>query len=159
MSIKKEVGTLNFFNCREIYERWQASSKGKRDVHTKLMKKYADIPQYWFYILLAGTLLVSLCLCIFLKNEVQMPAWALLLAAFIAFVFTLPISIITATTNQVSTHECECVCVCVWILIVCAQIYSAKLSSVIYNSLILYMLSLYLSLTVLLMKFTISSTP
>nr|GMD13706.1 oligopeptide transporter 4-like [Ipomoea batatas] len=38
-------------------------------------------------------------MCIFLKDEVQMPYWGLLLAAAVAFIFTLPISIITATTN------------------------------------------------------------
>ncbi|KAK6130769.1 hypothetical protein DH2020_035480 [Rehmannia glutinosa] len=86
----------------EIYERYRASSKGKKDIHTKLMKKnYKDIPSWWFYILLAVTMVVSLFLCIFLKKEIQMPFWALLFAAVLAFSFTLPISIITATTNQV----------------------------------------------------------
>ncbi|KAI3460082.1 hypothetical protein Pfo_016745 [Paulownia fortunei] len=89
------------FYGREIYERYRASSKAKRDIHTKLMKKnYKDIPSWWFYILLTVTMLVSLALCIFLKKEIQMPFWALLLAAALAFSFTLPISIITATTNQ-----------------------------------------------------------
>ncbi|KAK6116184.1 hypothetical protein DH2020_008453 [Rehmannia glutinosa] len=86
---------------QEIYERYRASSKGKKDIHTKLMKKnYKDIPSWWFYILLAVTMVVSLFLCIFLKKEIQMPFWALLFAAVLAFSFTLPISIITATTNQ-----------------------------------------------------------
>ena len=71
------------------------------DIHTKLMKNYQDIPSWWFYILLSVTLFVALMLCIFLKDEVQMPVWALLAAALLAFIFTLPISIITATTNQV----------------------------------------------------------
>ncbi|KAG9145832.1 hypothetical protein Leryth_026900 [Lithospermum erythrorhizon] len=70
------------------------------DVHTRLMKKYRDIPTWWFYILLVVSILVSLALCIFLKKEIQMPFWALILAAFMAFAFTLPVSIITATTNQ-----------------------------------------------------------
>ena len=65
------------------------------------MKKYEDIPSWWFHLLLTGSVLVSLALCIFLKDEVQMPWWGLIFAAGLAFVFTLPISIITATTNQV----------------------------------------------------------
>lgn len=52
--------------------------------------------------LLVGTIAVSLALCIFLKKEVQMPWWGLIFAAGLAFIFTLPVSIITATTNQVS---------------------------------------------------------
>ncbi|KAG6409056.1 hypothetical protein SASPL_132087 [Salvia splendens] len=72
----------------------------KEDIHTRLMRKYADIPSWWFYALLAVTFTASLMLTIFLNDQVQMPWWALIFACIIAFVFTLPISIITATTNQ-----------------------------------------------------------
>ena len=91
--------------CREIMERYRASSKGKEDIHTKLMKRYKDIPSWWFYLLLVVTLVVSLALCIFLNDQVQMPWWGLLFAAALAFGFTLPISIITATTNQVRDYN------------------------------------------------------
>lgn len=86
---------------REIYERFRASYKGKEDIHTRLMRRYEDIPHWWFYLMLVVTLVVSLVLCTFLKDQVQMPWWGLLFAGAMAFVFTLPISIITATTNQV----------------------------------------------------------
>ncbi|KAL0392190.1 UNVERIFIED_CONTAM: Oligopeptide transporter 4 [Sesamum radiatum] len=99
-TIASTVTHVALFYGREIYDRYKASSKAKRDIHTKLMKNYKDIPSWWFYILLAVTMAVSLVLCIFLKKEIQMPSWALLLAAALAFLFTLPISIITATTNQ-----------------------------------------------------------
>lgn len=89
---------------REIYERYKASNKGKEDIHTRLMKRYKDIPSWWFYFLLTVTLLVSLALCIFMKDQIQMPWWGLIFASILAFVFTLPISIITATTNQVISH-------------------------------------------------------
>ncbi|XP_010244695.1 PREDICTED: oligopeptide transporter 4-like [Nelumbo nucifera] len=88
------------FYGREIYERYRASYMGKEDIHTRLMKKYSDIPGWWFYLMLVVTLIVSLLLCIFLKNQVQMPWWGLLFASVLAFIFTLPISTITATTNQ-----------------------------------------------------------
>ncbi|XP_011074283.1 oligopeptide transporter 4 [Sesamum indicum] len=99
-TIASTVTHVALFYGREIYDRYKASSKAKRDIHTKLMKNYKDIPSWWFYVLLAVTMVVSLVLCIFLKKEIQMPFWALLLAAVLAFLFTLPISIITATTNQ-----------------------------------------------------------
>ncbi|KAH9756081.1 Oligopeptide transporter 4 [Citrus sinensis] len=88
------------FYGREILDRYRASSEGKQDVHTRLMKNYKDIPSWWFQVLLVGTIAVSLALCIFLKKEVQMPWWGLIFAAGLAFIFTLPVSIITATTNQ-----------------------------------------------------------
>ncbi|KAF4355791.1 hypothetical protein F8388_011976 [Cannabis sativa] len=91
-----------FFYGREIYQRYSASYKGKEDIHTKLMRRYKDIPSWWFYFLLGVTLLISLALCIFMNDQVQMPWWGLLFAAAMAFIFTLPISIITATTNQAS---------------------------------------------------------
>ncbi|KAJ7946807.1 putative Oligopeptide transporter [Quillaja saponaria] len=89
-----------FFYGREIIERYRASSKGKEDIHTKMMKIYQDIPTWWFYVLLGVTFVVSLALCIFLNDQVQMPWWGLIFAGAMAFTFTLPISIITATTNQ-----------------------------------------------------------
>uniref|UniRef100_A0A7N0TN61 Oligopeptide transporter 4 n=3 Tax=Kalanchoe fedtschenkoi TaxID=63787 RepID=A0A7N0TN61_KALFE len=88
------------FYGREVYDRFRASYTGKEDIHTRMMRKYEDIPSWWFYLLLALSFAVSLVACIFLNDEVQMPWWALIFACAMAFVFTLPISIITATTNQ-----------------------------------------------------------
>ncbi|XP_057773220.1 oligopeptide transporter 4-like [Salvia miltiorrhiza] len=100
-TIAATISHVALFYGKEIYERFKASKKGKIDIHTRLMmKNYQDIPSWWFYILLAVTLVVALMLCIFMKDEVQMPVWALVLSAVLAFSFTLPISIITATTNQ-----------------------------------------------------------
>ncbi|GAU45346.1 hypothetical protein TSUD_84630 [Trifolium subterraneum] len=88
------------FYGREIMERYRASTKGKEDIHTKLMKNYKDIPSWWFYLLLGVTLIASFMMCIFLNDQIQMPWWGLVFASALAFIFTLPISIITATTNQ-----------------------------------------------------------
>ncbi|KAI5386220.1 oligopeptide transporter 4 [Lathyrus oleraceus] len=90
------------FHGREIMERYWASKNGKEDIHTRLMKNYKDILSWWFYLLLGVTLVVSLLICIFLNHEIQMPWWGLLFASALAFMFALPISIITATTNQVN---------------------------------------------------------
>ncbi|KAM7263258.1 hypothetical protein ACFE04_000941 [Oxalis oulophora] len=97
------AATLTHVACfygREIYVRYTASHKGKEDIHTRLMKKYKDIPSWWFYFLLAVTLAVAFVLCIVQNDQVQMPWWGLIFGSALAFIFTLPISIITATTNQ-----------------------------------------------------------
>ncbi|KAL6211449.1 hypothetical protein ACLB2K_016675 [Fragaria x ananassa] len=99
-TIASTLTHVGLFYGREIMDRYRASYQGKDDIHTRLMRKYKDIPSWWFYLLLAVTLAVSLALCIFLNDQVQMPWWGLLFASAIAFTFTLPISIITATTNQ-----------------------------------------------------------
>ncbi|XP_019164534.1 PREDICTED: oligopeptide transporter 4-like [Ipomoea nil] len=98
-TVASTLSHVGVFYGREIYDRYRASSNEKVDIHTRLMRKYKDIPSWWFYLLLLVTMIVSLAMCIFLKEEVQMPYWGLLLAAAVAFIFTLPISIITATTN------------------------------------------------------------
>ncbi|KAI3842410.1 hypothetical protein MKW92_022584 [Papaver armeniacum] len=92
---------VGLFHGKEIWEKYRASRKEeKEDIHTRLMKEYKDIPNWWFHLMLGATFVVSLLLCIFAKDEVQMPWWALILACALALFFTLPISIISATTNQ-----------------------------------------------------------
>ncbi|KAK4560010.1 hypothetical protein RGQ29_008986 [Quercus rubra] len=89
------------FNGRDIYAQFRASySTGKQDIHTRLMRKYKDIPSWWFYVMLAVSLILALILCIFMIDEIQMPWWGLIFAAGLAVTFTLPVSVITATTNQ-----------------------------------------------------------
>ncbi|CAL1360152.1 unnamed protein product [Linum trigynum] len=91
--------TVMFYG-KEMYARFRASYNEKEDVHTRLMKKnYDDIPGWWFHSLLAVSIAVSLVLCTVLQDQVQMPWWGLIFASALAFVFTLPVSIITATTN------------------------------------------------------------
>ncbi|KAL8231907.1 hypothetical protein R6Q57_001685 [Mikania cordata] len=91
---------VGLFNGREIMNQYRASTKGKIDIHTKLMRKYKDIPSWWFHLLVVASFLLSLVLCLFMRDEIQMPWWGLVLACIMASGFTLPISVITATTNQ-----------------------------------------------------------
>ncbi|CAI9116104.1 OLC1v1017172C1 [Oldenlandia corymbosa var. corymbosa] len=99
-TIAATITHVGLFYGKEIYQRYRASSKGKVDIHTRLMRNYKDIPAMWFYVLLGVTLTIGLILTTVLNHQIQMPYWGLIFAAFIAFLFTLPISIITATTNQ-----------------------------------------------------------
>uniref|UniRef100_A0A803MC92 Oligopeptide transporter 4 n=2 Tax=Chenopodium quinoa TaxID=63459 RepID=A0A803MC92_CHEQI len=99
-AIAATITHVTVFYGREILERYRASYTSKEDIHTRLMKKYKDVPSSWFYLLLGLTVAISFLLSIFLKDQVQIPWWALLFACGLAFIFTLPISIITATTNM-----------------------------------------------------------
>uniref|UniRef100_A0A8I6YQZ0 Oligopeptide transporter n=1 Tax=Hordeum vulgare subsp. vulgare TaxID=112509 RepID=A0A8I6YQZ0_HORVV len=84
-----------------FYDKFRESYKSKMDVHARLMKRYDDIPNWWFYIPLAASMAVSMVLCTVFKEEVQLLWRGLLVACTIAFIFTLPISFIFATTNTV----------------------------------------------------------
>ncbi|KAI3897026.1 hypothetical protein MKX03_015850 [Papaver bracteatum] len=100
-TIAATLAHVGLFHGREVWVKFRASRREeKEDIHTRLMKEYKDIPNWWFYLLLGVSFAASLLLCLFAKAEIQMPWWALILACAISLVFTLPIGIITATTNQ-----------------------------------------------------------
>ncbi|KAI5065225.1 hypothetical protein GOP47_0019920 [Adiantum capillus-veneris] len=89
------------FHGKEIWESTKQSIKSNRiDIHTKLMKRYQDIPNWWFSLLAFVSIGGSVAMCIIYKNELQLPWWGILLACFLSCTFTLPIGILTATTNQ-----------------------------------------------------------
>ncbi|XP_019182413.1 PREDICTED: oligopeptide transporter 7-like isoform X1 [Ipomoea nil] len=83
---------------------WQLSKSAfqekSMDVHTKLMKRYKEVPEWWFTGILLVNISATVLICECFKNQLQLPWWGVLLACGFAFVFTLPIGIITATTNQ-----------------------------------------------------------
>ncbi|KAL2531119.1 Oligopeptide transporter 7 [Abeliophyllum distichum] len=89
------------FHGRDI---WQLSksalSEKKMDVHTKLMQKYKQVPQWWFTCILLINIAVTLLICQIYTDQLQLPWWGVLLACGLAFFFTLPVGVITATTNQ-----------------------------------------------------------
>ncbi|XP_031492256.1 oligopeptide transporter 3 [Nymphaea colorata] len=74
--------------------------KAKMDIHARLMKNYKEVPQWWFLVLLIGSIVLSLMMSFIWKDEVQLPWWAMLFAFALAFIVTLPIGVIQATTNQ-----------------------------------------------------------
>lgn len=76
-------------------------TNAKLDIHAKLMRSYKQVPQYWFLILLVGSISVSLVMSIVWKEDVQLPWWGMLFAFGLAWIVTLPIGVIQATTNQV----------------------------------------------------------
>nr|CAD1839388.1 unnamed protein product [Ananas comosus var. bracteatus] len=93
------------FHGRSIWEMWRRTtekvSENFGDVHTRLMKKnYKAVPQWWFHLLLLVVLGLSLFACEGFNRQLQLPYWGLFLAMALALIFTLPVGVITATTNQ-----------------------------------------------------------
>lgn len=91
--------------CCAYREIWNltisAATKTKMDVHSRLMQKYKQVPEWWFQVILIGTIVLSVFACEYYKDQLQLPWWGVLLACAVALVFTLPIGVISATTNQV----------------------------------------------------------
>ncbi|XVF03611.1 hypothetical protein REPUB_Repub05bG0008100 [Reevesia pubescens] len=65
-----------------------------------MKKNYEEVPDWWFYVVLILTLVLSLFACEGFGKQLQLPWWGLLLACGIALLFTLPVGIIQATTNR-----------------------------------------------------------
>jgi hypothetical protein len=65
------------------------------------MKAYKEVPDWWFYILLIGSVVLSLLMSFVWKETVQLRWWGMLFAFALAWLVTLPIGVIQATTNQV----------------------------------------------------------
>ena len=93
------------YHGRSIWEQTRATVRARAaagDVHGRLMRRnYAAVPQWWFQVMLVLVLGLSVFTCEGFGRQLQLPYWGVLLAAGLAFFFTLPIGIITATTNQV----------------------------------------------------------
>ncbi|KAG6480029.1 hypothetical protein ZIOFF_063506 [Zingiber officinale] len=77
-----------------------AMNSAKLDIHGKLMKKYKQVPQWWFLVLLLGSIVLSLAVSFIWKQDVQLPWWGMIFAFALAWIVTLPIGVIQATTNQ-----------------------------------------------------------
>ncbi|WJX65435.1 Oligopeptide transporter 3 [Trifolium repens] len=89
------------FHGRDILRQSESAiGNAKLDVHGRLMKAYKQVPEWWFQILLFGSMAVSIVIALVWKTDVQLPWWGMIFAFALAFVVTLPVGVILATTNQ-----------------------------------------------------------
>ncbi|KDP35527.1 hypothetical protein JCGZ_08965 [Jatropha curcas] len=90
------------FHGRQIWQETKATFEDKfGDVHTRIMKKnYEVVPQWWFYTILIVAVGFSILACEGFGRQLQLPYWGVLLSIGLALVFTLPIGVLQATTNQ-----------------------------------------------------------
>ncbi|KAB1205124.1 Oligopeptide transporter 6 [Morella rubra] len=90
------------FSGSDIWKQSKSAFGGKEkvDIHTKLMRNYKSVPMWWFLVILFLNIALIIFTCEYYNESLQLPWWGVLLACAIAFFFTLPIGIITATTNQ-----------------------------------------------------------
>ncbi|KAN0111238.1 OPT oligopeptide transporter domain containing protein [Russula decolorans] len=68
------------------------------DIHARLMSVYKEVPDWW-YLTIFVTMFVFGVIIIEVW-ETDLPVWGFVLALLISFVYTLPLSMIVATTNQ-----------------------------------------------------------
>ncbi|RLV91849.1 Sexual differentiation process protein isp4 [Spathaspora sp. JA1] len=83
------------FHGREIWQ--QLKLKEKPDVHMRLMKRYREVPDWWFGIIFL--IFFGMSIATIRAWPTEMPVWCLVIALIIAIIFLLPVAIIFARTN------------------------------------------------------------
>ena len=85
------------FHGEDIYARLRASKTDEEDIHTRMMRKYPEAPDWWYGALLIIMLAISFTTI--LAYPTHLAWWAFIVAIVIALVWTIPIGIVQATTN------------------------------------------------------------
>lgn len=85
------------FHGAEILERGKMARNQDADIHLKLMRKYRDTPNWWYYSLFV--VLFALSLVTVLVWDTHLTWWAMIIAMLLAIVFLVPIGMIQGITN------------------------------------------------------------
>ncbi|CAJ2633712.1 unnamed protein product [Trifolium pratense] len=99
------ISHVFLFHGKTINQMWRKTTTALKeqagDVHTRIMKRnYEQVPEWWFVSILFLMTIMALLCCEGFGKQLQLPWWGVLLSLTIALVFTLPIGVIQATTNQ-----------------------------------------------------------
>ncbi|CAF1073771.1 unnamed protein product [Didymodactylos carnosus] len=98
MALPSCVTHVFLFFGRDILRTFNTSiTSTMNDVHTKLMAKYKDVPEWWYTILFSVNFVVACLVCHF--GGLMTWYW-MFLSVIIAFIFMLPTGIIQALSNQ-----------------------------------------------------------
>ncbi|ORX68030.1 oligopeptide transporter [Linderina pennispora] len=82
---------------KDIVRRFRQSRTMDEDIHMKLMRNYEEVPQWWYLATFVATFSVSIVTC----EVFHLMNWYwMVLATVIPFIFTIPIGIIQAISNQ-----------------------------------------------------------
>ncbi|KAJ1949604.1 hypothetical protein EC988_004710, partial [Linderina pennispora] len=82
---------------KEIVQRVRQSRSMEDDIHAKLMRRYPEVPHWWYAITFVITFVVAIVTC---QVFHLMPWYWVIVATVIPFIFTIPIGIVQALSNQ-----------------------------------------------------------
>ncbi|PLB41399.1 small oligopeptide transporter, OPT family [Aspergillus candidus] len=83
------------YHGKDLWLQWQG--RDKKDVHSRIMERYRDVPWWWF----AAVSVLMFVLSI-VTNEVWhtgLPAWGVVIAYLLPIIYFIPVGIIKAVTN------------------------------------------------------------
>ncbi|KAJ7225946.1 OPT oligopeptide transporter [Mycena pura] len=83
---------------RDIIRRFRASLKNERDIHSRLMQSYREVPVWWYLLIgILSTIFIFVAIEIF---PTRLPIWAACLALFLGTIVAIPSAILQAVANQ-----------------------------------------------------------
>ena len=74
------------------------SLRENKDIHSRLMAVYPEVPHTWYAIL--GVVAFALSVVTITVFDTKLPVWALIVALLFAMIFVVPVGMIRAITNQ-----------------------------------------------------------
>ncbi|CAD6964877.1 unnamed protein product [Tilletia laevis] len=91
------VHVLLYFR-KDIVRQFKSSLREEPDVHARLMARYPEVPGWWYF----SIFVLSLALGFGATQgwPTHFPWWAMFFALFISAIYTLPVGIVQAITNQ-----------------------------------------------------------
>ena len=83
---------------KDIVRQFRRTLKDEKDIHSRLMSKYPEVPRWWFLTigilcLVMGIIAIEVC-------DIKLPVWAFFLSLTFTVVFMLPFGILQAVTNE-----------------------------------------------------------
>ncbi|KAA1478168.1 OPT oligopeptide transporter [Dentipellis sp. KUC8613] len=83
---------------KQLWTQARRSLNEQPDIHARLMSVYPQVPEWWYG--LVFMVMFAFGLIVIEVWHTQMPVWAFILALIVSFVYTIPIGVIQAITNQ-----------------------------------------------------------
>ncbi|KAI8098534.1 OPT family small oligopeptide transporter [Halteromyces radiatus] len=89
------------YNGKDIWNRFKSARQDSDDIHARLMDNYKEVPDWWYAVLFVCSLGAGFATIVVYPSD--MPWWSLIIAVILAFIWLLPVGIITAITSQAPT--------------------------------------------------------
>ena len=83
---------------KDIVRRFRNTLKDERDVHSRLMQYYPEVPMWWYAII--GIIAFAFFCTAIEIVPTQLPIWAAVIGILLSFILAIPLSMLQAITNQ-----------------------------------------------------------
>jgi OPT family oligopeptide transporter len=83
---------------KEIYHRVGRTLKDEKDIHSLLMRKYPEVPHWWYIVI--GVISFGLGIISIEVLHIGLPIWMFIFSIILGTIFIIPVGIIQAITNE-----------------------------------------------------------